>query len=179
MEEPEVKKNLERYLKFCLNILPHPYESQDSARVTILYFVISSLDLLDLLEGHPIFTPELRATTIEWIYGLQIPRTFRYTSCVLLANRFHTDNNEPTEMPRWGFRGSPFLGLPWQGSAPPEVRDPTDGRHELDCAHLATTYTAMCTLRVLGDDFSRIDRGAILSAIGRLQQPDGRHVAWP
>jgi len=35
----------------------------------------------------------------------------------------------------------------------------------------------MCTLRVLGDDFSRIDRGAILSAIGRLQQPDGSFSA--
>jgi hypothetical protein len=44
----------------------------------------------------------------------------------------------------------------------------------MDCAHLATTYTALCTLRVLGDDFSRLDRAAILSAIKHLQQPDGR-----
>ena len=50
----------------------------------------------------------------------------------------------------------------------------SDGRHEMDCAHLATTYTALCTLRVLGDDFSRLDRAAILSAIKHLQQPDGR-----
>jgi geranylgeranyl transferase type-1 subunit beta len=35
------------------------------------------------------------------------------------------------------------------------------------------TFTALCMLRLLGDDFSRVERRAVLRAMRALQQPDG------
>lgn len=176
VDEGFEQKLMERYLKSCLSILPRPYESQDSVRTTILYFVTSSLDVLGFLdspaaEARGLMPPDLRATVIEWLYAMHIPRPT------------HEAEDEEHAAPRWGFRGSPFLGLPWHVCGQDEHQHAaaaaaeSDGRHEMDCAHLATTYTALCTLRVLGDDFSRLDRAAILSAIKHLQQPDGSFSA--
>merc|ERR1711964_378054 len=44
---------------------------------------------------------------------------------------------------------------------------------QYDDAHIAMTYTALCCLRILGDDFSRVNRRAIIGALKHLQQPDG------
>lgn len=35
------------------------------------------------------------------------------------------------------------------------------------------TYTALCVLRILGDDFSRLRRRAIIDALRHLQEEDG------
>jgi geranylgeranyl transferase type-1 subunit beta len=43
-------------------------------------------------------------------------------------------------------------------------------------ANLAMTYTALLNLAILRDDFTRLDRGAILHHIRSLQQADGRCV---
>mmetsp|Transcript_21508 Transcript_21508/g.40150 ORF Transcript_21508/g.40150 Transcript_21508/m.40150 type:complete len:361 (-) Transcript_21508:393-1475(-) len=45
------------------------------------------------------------------------------------------------------------------------------------CAHVSMTYTALCILTILGDDFSRLNRQAILDGIGHLQQADGSFQA--
>src|SRR4051812_5727125 len=36
------------------------------------------------------------------------------------------------------------------------------------------TYTALCSLLILGDDLSRVDRGAIINTLQFLQKEDGR-----
>jgi len=41
-------------------------------------------------------------------------------------------------------------------------------------SNLAMTYTAILNLAILRDDFSRLDKAAILSHIRSLQQADGR-----
>lgn len=43
-----------------------------------------------------------------------------------------------------------------------------------DSCHIAMTYTALATLLILGDDLSRVNRGAIIETLRRLQQKDGR-----
>jgi hypothetical protein len=82
VDEGFEQKLMERYLKSCLSILPRPYESQDSVRTTILYFVTSSLDVLGFLdspaaEARGLMPPDLRATVIEWLYAMHIPRPTR------------------------------------------------------------------------------------------------------
>ncbi|PAV59412.1 hypothetical protein WR25_03533 [Diploscapter pachys] len=42
-----------------------------------------------------------------------------------------------------------------------------------DCANLAQTYSALATLAILGDDFSRVDRDGILKTIRKSQKEDG------
>lgn len=59
-------KSLEKYLKNMANVLPAPYASQDSNRLTLIYFVVSSLDLvgkLDLVD---------RKQIIDFIYSQQV-----------------------------------------------------------------------------------------------------------
>ena len=38
------------------------------------------------------------------------------------------------------------------------------------------TYTALATLKILGDDFSKIEKGVILKALSNLQLSDGSFV---
>lgn len=42
-----------------------------------------------------------------------------------------------------------------------------------DSGHVAMTYTALCSLLILGDDLSRVDRQAILYGLKNLQRSDG------
>eukprot|EP00753_Platysulcus_tardus_P003216 PLAT12317.1.p2 GENE.PLAT12317.1~~PLAT12317.1.p2 ORF type:complete len:300 (+),score=145.37 PLAT12317.1:268-1167(+) len=65
-----------------------------------------------------------------------------------------------------GFRGGSFLGQPLVGTGSPPAA-------KLDSGHIAMTYTALASLLILGDDLSRVDRPAILSALRGLQMPTG------
>jgi len=40
--------------------------------------------------------------------------------------------------------------------------------------HIAMTYTALCTLKTLGDDLSRVNKKGILASLRLLQRQDGR-----
>ncbi|EFO20438.1 hypothetical protein LOAG_08052 [Loa loa] len=64
---------LSQHLKFLrehLVALPANYRSFDSNRATILYFTLSTLDVLGKLEEE--VDAELRRKLIEWIYRLQL-----------------------------------------------------------------------------------------------------------
>jgi geranylgeranyl transferase type-1 subunit beta len=86
---------------------------------------------------------------VDWIYSLQV----------------HVCGDEYQD--RAGFRGGTFLG---GGSF-------TDSSSEqpwtYNYGHIAMTYTALLTLRTLGDDWSRVDTGAIIRALQSLQLQDG------
>lgn len=45
---------------------------------------------------------------------------------------------------------------------------------DLDPPHLAMSYTALLILAVLEDDFTRLDRQAMLECVARCQTADGR-----
>lgn len=65
---PEDKKILLRFLKSCLDVLPSGVESQDSNRITICYFALASLDLLEELDNIVID----KGGIVDWLYSLQI-----------------------------------------------------------------------------------------------------------
>ncbi|CAG2120896.1 unnamed protein product, partial [Medioppia subpectinata] len=82
-----------KYLKRCLEVLPHSLATLDVSRLTIAFFAISGLDLLDCLH---LIEPQKR-DIIEWIYSLQI---------------LVTKNNESGgHCGRHGFRGSAANGM--------------------------------------------------------------------
>lgn len=77
----------------------------------------------------------------------------------------------------YGFRGS--LG----SSAPPRLLNdetsgdagsPTSKCCIYDSAHLSQTYVALCSLLILRDDLSRVDRKAVLEGVRQCQLSDGR-----
>lgn len=45
--------------------------------------------------------------------------------------------------------------------------------YPFDEGNIAMTYTALCCLRILGDDLSRVNRRAVIGALRSLQQPNG------
>lgn len=99
----------------------------------------------------------------------------------------HTDT-------RCGFRGSPWLGFPFlpgscackQNEDDPQQQQPVEAAaaedakpHPYDGGHLAMTYAALCCLKVLDDDLSRVNRRAILGSLRHLQTPEGSFSpAW-
>lgn len=65
-------KRQTKYLLRCLKtFLPGPYQSNDSNRMSLAFFILSGLDLLRALE--PNTTTAERAAYVDWIYGNQHP----------------------------------------------------------------------------------------------------------
>lgn len=46
--------------------------------------------------------------------------------------------------------------------------------HPYDSGHVAMTYTGLCSLLILGDDLSRVNKEAVLAGLRVLQLEDGR-----
>jgi len=148
MEEYSLSKK--RHIDFLLRMLrslPSPYASQDSNHLTLIYFVISGLDLL----GYQ-FSAEERERIIRFVYSLQ-----------LLPDKDNENNNDG----RCGFRGGTYYG----GSFNPDCHPRS--LHIHDHSHIAMTYTGLAVLRICGDDFSRINKKAIIGSLKRLQKEDG------
>ena len=55
-----------KYFLRCLELLPAPYASLDTNRLTVAYFCVSGLDVLGCLER--VDAPRI----ITWIYSLQV-----------------------------------------------------------------------------------------------------------
>ena len=86
-----------------------------------------------------------------------------------------------------GFQGGTFVGKPFD---PCPVRDKSGvawgvldrgcclqtsySPHLYGPSHIANTYTALAMLLALGDDLSRVNKGAVLKGLRALQQEDGR-----
>lgn len=60
-----LKKQL-GFLKYMINVLPTPYQSQEVNRLTLLYFVIGSLEILDELKNVN------KQRIIDFVYNLQV-----------------------------------------------------------------------------------------------------------
>jgi len=144
-----------RHAKFfqrTLAVLPSSLSSFDTQRVTIAYFAISGLDLLDrldLVEDH-------KASMVSWLY-----------SCLIAPTPGQEQSLGDEILSKCGFRGSPALKL---------SSNPLPS-HPYDHGHIAMTYTALASLLVLGDDLSRLDRSSVIAGVRALQLPDGSYKA--
>jgi len=58
------------YHRRCLALLPPPFTGNDLNRMTLGFFLVNSLDILDQLS---MTNPELHEDWIEWIYKCQVP----------------------------------------------------------------------------------------------------------
>ncbi|KAF5913525.1 hypothetical protein HPG69_017144, partial [Diceros bicornis minor] len=135
-----------RFFQRCLQVLPERYSSLETSsvtsrnnfhfsnkgsfmktkRLTIAFFALSGLDMLDSLDVVN------KDDIIEWIYSLQVLPT-----------------EDRSNLNRCGFRGSSYLGIPFN----PSKNSGT--AHPYDSGHIAMTYTGLSCLVILGDDLSR------------------------
>jgi geranylgeranyl transferase type-1 subunit beta len=182
-----------RYFSQSLRSLPAGYGKLDTNRLTLVHFCVHALDLLGVWDNEAL-QAQLhldKTSIIEWIYALQvvIPTTTTTTTTTSPT----TDDSDPSveqqpEQEQYeghaGFKGGSFLGgsfiyniynnneqhhddhLPEQPVPQQQQSPPWAFNH----GHVAMTYTALCTLRALGDDLSRVDKRAIIQALKSLQQ---------
>jgi len=135
-----------KFLQRTLHVLPSSHANFDTQRVTISYFAIAGLDLLDQLE----LVAGQRREVVEWLHHC-------------LVSPAPGEEGEEEVLRLSGFRGSPALRL-LPSSLP---------SHPHDHGHVAMTYTALATLIILGDDLSGINRRALLAGVRALQLADG------
>ncbi|KAI9009155.1 terpenoid cyclases/protein prenyltransferase alpha-alpha toroid [Hyaloraphidium curvatum] len=136
------------YFMRCVRTLPHQYTGADTTRMTLLFFALAALDLLDCISS---FSESEKAGIIRWVYSQQILPESADDDCV-----------------GCGFRGAPFLG---DGGSPRT-------RNRYDVGHVTMTYNALQILLILGDDLSRVDRRAIAKGLAHLQNPDGSFAPY-
>jgi geranylgeranyl transferase type-1 subunit beta len=153
------------YFSYSLRQLPGAYGKLDTNRLTLAHFCVQALALLGVWEDASLQEAHRldRAAIIAWIYSLQVP--------------LHGGRNASHA----GFTGGRFLGgaFATTDDRPASVNDDDDDNHsqgELPAAafhhgHVAMTYTALCTLRTLGDDLSRVHAAAVVAALPHLQRP--------
>lgn len=155
-----------RYFAAYLRNLPRQYSSADTTRLSLVHFCLQALDILGCLPGDgPETCGEVgsgdvyidRGPIVEWIYSLQ---TLPVRSVDEASERIRGG----------GFKGGTYLGPIDDGDGGNGASHP---RHPYDHSHLAMTYVAICSLRALGDDLSRVDAEAVLGTIRSLQREDG------
>lgn len=67
----DTKRHTKYFLRCLKTYLPHPYTSNDSNRLSLAFFIIAALDILDQLV--PNTTSQERAEYIDWVYANQHP----------------------------------------------------------------------------------------------------------
>lgn len=125
-----------------LQSLPAAYAPQDSQRVVLAFFCIHGLAVLKELDRVD------KRQMIEWVYSLQVPPDCRDASL---------------NMGDCGFRGSTWIGNIF-GCPSSQYQ-----RIAYDSSNIASTFAALCILRTLGDDLSRVNKAAIIKSINVLQ----------
>ena len=161
-----------KYFVYHLKCLPDAYITLDTTRLTVCYFCLSGLDLLDALDA----IPQGKQAIVDWIYSLQ----------VVAAEDGGQDNHGGCDKHEW--RDCGFIGGGFAGGE--RIGGDANSHTEEDCncrallangnevhAHIAMTYTALASLVILGDDLSRVRRKSIIKSIAALQLEDGRFVA--
>ncbi|RXG68927.1 Geranylgeranyl transferase type-1 subunit beta [Armadillidium vulgare] len=107
-----LKKRHVKYFHRCLQLLPFSTASFDTSRVTVLFFALSGLDILDSLD---VISEEERERIIDWIYSMQV---------VNMVEVFVV--------------ASSLSSIPLK-----EDMKSKDTIIELDCGHIAMTYTGI------------------------------------
>ncbi|KAK7203295.1 terpenoid cyclases/protein prenyltransferase alpha-alpha toroid [Myxozyma melibiosi] len=143
-----------RFFNFHIRMLPVQYTTTDTVRLAFVFFCIAALDTLGCLPYDDSEEKEDRES-----YGLPKVseeqcaawRDWIYDTCLLPS--------------RDAFRCSPALSTgPSADTDTPNIYDP---------GHAAGTYFALATLLILRDDFSRIDRPAMMRFLSSCQRADG------
>lgn len=146
-----------------------PSEIAEAHRLSVLFFLVSGLDLLGALDTR-LSTSE-KEDIIEWIYSYNVDISkVKLTA----ANTNSTDktcpsdnceenlcqideSNQEKRVGHSGFRATSMI----------------DSDIPLDCGNLSMTYCALACLVILGDDLKRVNRQSIIEGMKLLQLPDG------
>lgn len=133
----------DKHIKFCIRCLAILPQICEFLDANRLPVAFFAISGLDLLGAISKLDKE-KQDIIEWLYFLQI----------------RPDDNNEADCYGCGFRGSTTCSV--------EIKNEV-----CDKAHIASTYTALCCLVILGDDLSRVDKRNIIHSVRKLQLPNG------
>lgn len=141
----QIKKHI-KFMQRMIGVLPSGLAALDSSRMTVLFFALSGLDVLNSIDT----ILNERNEIISWIYAQQI------------LSSDGEDNKS-----KCGFRGAPFLGGDF------DSQGCLTRANSYEEAHIAMTYTGLCSLLVLGDDLSKVNKDSIIGGLKPIQLLDG------
>lgn len=98
-ESPKSDVLRKKHIKFfqrCINVLPSSVRQLDTSRVTVLFFAVCGLDVLDAIDA----ISGIKDDIISWLYAQQVLPT--------------SSQGQPGYC---GFRGGGFNGAPYKGDA--------------------------------------------------------------
>ncbi|GAM82570.1 hypothetical protein ANO11243_005520 [Dothideomycetidae sp. 11243] len=108
----DAQRHTKYFLRCLKTYLPPPYTSNDSTRLSLAFFIVAALDLLDQLGSNT--TPKERADYIDWVYSNQHPDGgFRGSPSSDLGSLRNQDNTDwdPAHVPATYFALSLLLLL--------------------------------------------------------------------
>ncbi|KAF5179255.1 Geranylgeranyl transferase type-1 subunit beta [Thalictrum thalictroides] len=133
-----------RYLEMMYESIPSDYEEQEINRLTLAYFVISGLNILNELDRIN------KDQVVNWVLSFQVHPS-------------DTDTKDSRKF--YGFYGSTTVQFSQQ------LFDTTKLSH--NGGNLASTYCALAMLKTVGYDLGKLDSELILISMKNLQKHDG------
>ncbi|KAF5282110.1 hypothetical protein FQR65_LT14428 [Abscondita terminalis] len=98
-----------KYLLRFLDKIPAEFVSCDTTRITLVYFVISSLDVLNSLDA---IDKQKRESIIEWIYSLQVEDDEELVSGFQGSSTVNTTyNRDSNSLYKWSHLAGTYCGL--------------------------------------------------------------------
>ncbi|KAI5118078.1 hypothetical protein M0805_009158 [Coniferiporia weirii] len=167
----------------CLYGLPSSMAEADSSRVAVGFYCLGALDVLGLLDAKAKSAD--RTAWRAWIWEQQVVRRRRDgtgtgtgagSSGPAYVNEAEGGGGPGEDEHVGGFRPGPFMHT--GGPEAVDVLD-VDVDADADPPHLIMTYTALLSLAILRDDFTRLDRGGLVGLLRATQQVDGSFTAIP
>ena len=165
------------YFLHHLNQLPEEYLGAETNRLTLCYFCVSALDILDALDQL-----KNKQGIIDWIYNLQVcpPENDKdlywqhagFIGGTFLGGTYLFGENVINENGNINDDGDTYrISTDTAAALKKNVRtsyQTTTTSGEYIHGHLAMTYTAIVSLLILGDDLSRLKKEPIVRALSRL-----------
>lgn len=170
-EEEFFLEKHERYFQSCLNGLPEPYVELETSRLTAIYFSVVGLAMLGRLDSIE------KQKIVDYVKGMLI--------------HSETSGDQPIS----GFIGSSYLGHAFgtcEGCSGEDLdlmslcsttsasidtnTNTVNGKlagSQYFQGHLAQTFSALATLRTLGESFEKLPKNALVRQIALLQRQDG------
>lgn len=141
-----------KYFRSIINVMPSPYASLDTSRMTALYFSVVGLDILGQLDTVN------KNEIAEFIYALQLANSKKGTSSAGFIGGSFANHLECGLCKAEGPNATVTTAVESCSSCP----FPHSIHEDYHQGHIAMTYTALMLLTTLGDDLSRVNRAHTL-----------------
>ncbi|EGC40398.1 hypothetical protein DICPUDRAFT_146772 [Dictyostelium purpureum] len=140
-------EKLAKFFQRSLNALPQPYLSGLPNHLSLIYFVVAGLDLLDKVDVLDAQKQEI----INYVYSRQI---------------LPSNDNPEHNIENCGFRGYNFIGEDFcKCDSNKLFNDNAECPPEFDLPSTPNTYCALLILKILGDNYERVNKEAIIKSL--------------